>query len=220
MEVLQILEIAQEERDEEVERIRRQGLRALRDRTNPLEIYDGNQFLQRFRISKETFLELLGLLTPELQRPTRRCKALSPAIQLAIALRFYATGSFQLVIGDTCNVSQASCCRVIHRVTDAICNRKRHFTKFPDTHDERREVMVGFNNIAGFPGIIGAIDGCHVRISNPGGPNSVRYVNRKGYYSLNCQLVCDHRMLFTNVVSRWYGSAHDSSRVFEVSSLQ
>ena len=154
MEVLQILEIAQEERDEEVERIRRQGLRALRDRTNPLEIYDGNQFLQRFRISKETFLELLGLLTPELQRPTRRCKALSPAIQLAIALRFYATGSFQLVIGDTCNVSQASCCRVIHRVTDAICNRKRHFTKFPHTHGERREVMVGFNNIQDFPELL------------------------------------------------------------------
>lgn len=216
--VIQIFEMAQEERDEEMERISRRGLRVFKDRTNPLEEYDSTQFLQRFRISKGTFAELVDLVACDLQRPTRRSNALNPAEQLAIALRFYASGSFQMIIGDVCGVSQASCCRVIQEVTESICRRKRHFIKFPLSSDDRRAVMVGFHNIQGCPGVVGAIDGCHIRIANPGGANAVRFINRKGFYSLNCQLCCNHRMIFTNVVSRWYGSAHDS-RIFEESLL-
>ncbi|XP_064617361.1 putative nuclease HARBI1 [Liolophura sinensis] len=71
----------------------------------------------------------------------------------------------------------------------------------------------GFYEITHFPGVIGAIDGSHVAIVNAGGRDALRF-----YYSLNCQLVCDHQLIFTNVVARWYGSAHDS-RVFEESEL-
>ena len=61
-----------------------------------------------------------------------------------------------------------------------------------------------------------------MEIVNPGGPNTLRYMKRKGYESRSCQFVCDHLLLFTNVVSRWYVSAHVlslQSGIFEESQL-
>src|SRR5207247_268398 len=67
-------------------------------------------------------------------------------------------------------------------------------------------------------GVVGGIDGTHIPIKSPGGEDAELFRNRKGYFSINVQAVCDHEMVFTNVVSRWYGSAHDS-RIFENSRL-
>ena len=68
------------------------------------------------------------------------------------------------------------------------------------------------------PGIIGAIDGTHIRIKSPGGDNQRRYINRKGWPSINVQAVCDRQMIFRNIVARWSGSTHDS-RIFNNSRL-
>lgn len=48
---------------------------------------------------------------------------------------------------------------------------------------------MGFQNIAGLRGVVGAIDGTHIRISRPYVDEEV-YVNRKGYHSTNVQ-VCN-----------------------------
>ncbi|XP_048251815.1 putative nuclease HARBI1, partial [Haliotis rufescens] len=47
-----------------------------------------------------------------------------------------------------------------------------------------------FYNISRFPGVIGCIDGTHVRIQAPS-DNEPAFVNRKGYHSINVQAVCD-----------------------------
>lgn len=53
--------------------------------------------------------------------------------------------------------------------------------------------MIRFTEIAGFPGIIGAVDGTHIAIVAPSNQNEqykeYTYVNRKGFHSLNVQLV-------------------------------
>ena len=67
-------------------------------------------------------------------------------------------------------------------------------------------------------GVIGAIDGTHVKINSPGGDTAELFRNRKGYFSINVQGICDSELNFTNVVTRWYGSAHDS-RIFENSKI-
>lgn len=59
-----------------------------------------------------------------------------------------------------------------------------------------------------FVGIIGSIDGSHIKIVAPRN-NSNSYVNRKGFHSLLLQAVCDHRMLFTDVYAGEVGSLHD-----------
>jgi len=67
-------------------------------------------------------------------------------------------------------------------------------------------------------GITGAIDCTHVHITSPGGDDAELYRNRKGRFSLNVQTVCDADLVFTNVVCRWYGCAHDA-RICENSLL-
>lgn len=37
------------------------------------------------------------------------------------------------------------------------------------------------------------------------------YRNRKGYFSINVQAVCDAELKLLNVVARWPGSAHDAT---------
>ena len=44
------------------------------------------------------------------------------------------------------------------------------------------------------------------------------YQNRKGYFSLNVQEICDSNLNFINIVANWYGSAYDS-RIFEHSTI-
>jgi nuclease HARBI1 len=67
-------------------------------------------------------------------------------------------------------------------------------------------------------GVVGAIDCTHVKIDSVGGPNAELFRNRKDYFSINVQAVCDADLNFLNVAARWYGSAHDS-RILEDSSL-
>lgn len=52
-----------------------------------------------------------------------------------------------------------------------------------------------------------------------GGENAELFRNRKGYFSLNVQTVCNSNLEITNVVARWQGSAHDST-IFNNSRLR
>jgi len=61
-----------------------------------------------------------------------------------------------------------------------------------------------------FPGVIGAIDCTHVRIIRPNKENVMAFVNRKQFYSINVQAVCDSDDFMTNIVALWPGSTQDS----------
>ena len=78
-------------------------VRHLRDRFNPLEEYDDEAFRLRFRLRKDSVSDLVKILAKDLEHQTRRGLPLTPVQQVQIALRFYATGSFQRVIGDLFN---------------------------------------------------------------------------------------------------------------------
>ena len=131
--------------------------------------------------------------------------------QLLIALRFYATGTHQLVVGDTFAVSKPTVCRTVHRVTAAIASLRSKYVKFPTTMQERRDIMNMFFTCSDLPGVIGAIDCTHVPIQSPGGQDGEIYRNRKCYFSINVQLICDCSGYISDVVARWPGSVHDST---------
>ncbi len=85
------------------------------------------------------------------------------------------------------------------------------------TQEEQDVIMRGFEEMKGFPGIIGAIDGTHIPIKCPSGDKD-SYFNRKKFPSLSLQVTCDHRCRFTDAFAGVPGSRHDA-KVFEMSDL-
>ena len=72
-------------------------------------------------------------------------------------------------------------------------------TSYLYTKSELVDTEVAFRNKKGFPGVIGAIDGSHIQIQSPQNfPEN--HVNRKGFYSLILQGVCDHNLKFFHLL--------------------
>ena len=102
-------------------------------------------------------------------------------MQLAVALRFFATGHFQTTDGDLIGVLQPSVCRIIHKVSAAIARRRRRFIKFPAT-TILQIFKEKFSLVGSMPGVIGCIDCTHIPIVSPGGEDAELYRNRKGFF--------------------------------------
>jgi hypothetical protein len=183
--------------------------RIIRDRSNLLECYDEDKFRERFRLSKVSTLTVLTKIEHHLEYASNRNAALSPIHQLLITLRYYATGTFQLVISDLSGVVKSTVCRTVHKVSRALASLRSQYIKFPMSDAERMQTMREFYAIAQFPGVLGSIDCTHVPMQSPGGDAAEIYRNRKGYFSINVQTIANARLLITDIVAHWYGSAHD-----------
>ena len=140
--------------------------------------------------------------------------------QLLPTLRFFATGTFQLEVGDTFGVHKSTVCRVVHRVTVVIAALRPKYVRLPTTVQERRSAINGFYAVSGLGGVFGAIDCTHLPIQSPAGGDDAEICrNQKGYFSINVQLVCDQTAYVSDVVARWPGSVHDST-IFDNSHLR
>jgi hypothetical protein len=64
--------------------------RIFRDRTNPLEIYDDLELIERFRFDRGTILQITQLLQDDLESSNFRNKAIPPLFKVLISLRFFA----------------------------------------------------------------------------------------------------------------------------------
>ena len=110
--------------------------------------------------------------------------------QVLIALKYFASGSFLQVVGDNMGVDKGTVSSGIQRVSHALAAKTDQFIKWP-SDQRKREIKQGLYESGGFPGIIGCVDGTHVRITAPN-VDEPSFVNRKGYHSLNVQATCDH----------------------------
>ena len=87
-----------------------------------------------------------------------RSRAFLVSLQIMMALRFYATGSFQLVNADVHNVSRSSVSRVIRDVTSCLISVCQQSIAMPTDPANLQNIMQGFHNIANFPN-----DDTHIR---------------------------------------------------------
>ena len=69
-----------------------------------------------------------------------------------------------------------------------------------------------------FPNCVGVIDCTHVPVKPPKHRRE-QYICRHGYFSINVQMVVNHRGFVTHYSARWPGSVHDS-RILNESDLQ
>lgn len=122
-------------------------------------------------------------------------------LQLLITLRFYATGSFYITVGDFGGIHSSTICRIIKRVTEAIASLRPVFINLPRSADEVRKCQEELYKIARFPRVFSALDCTHVRIQTPGGNTAENFRNRKGFLSFNVQAMCSADLMFQDIGS-------------------
>jgi len=71
----------------------------------------------------------------------------------------------------------------------------------PKTEADRKLVYEHFYKIRQFPEVIGAIDCTHIKVQSPNKNIEERFRNRKGYFSIYVQAVCNSIWQFTNIVA-------------------
>ncbi|RXN17303.1 nuclease HARBI1 [Labeo rohita] len=160
--------------------------------------------LTTFGFPREFIYYLVELLKDSLLRRTQRSRAISPDVQILAALGFYTTGSFQSKMGDAIGISQASMSRCVSNVTKALIEKAPEFIGFTRDEATRQQSKEEFYRIAGIPNVMGVVDCAHIAIKAPNADDS-SYVNKKGFHSINCQLVCDARGLLLSAETHWPG---------------
>ena len=159
---------------------------------DPLQSYTDYELRCSYRFGKEAINYIVDLVAEEITPDTNCNHAVSVEMQILITLRFLASGSFLLVIGDTfLGFHKSTYSRVVRCVSQALTGKLSDFVTFPSTRAERDEIKQGLFRIGGFPCAIGCIDGTHIRITAPH-ENEPDFVNRKGYHSINVQAIWDH----------------------------
>ena len=184
--------------------------RTFRERVNPMEDFISSELYDRFRFTRQGIVYLLRLLQNCLLNNTRRSQAIAPALKLFLTLRFLATGSFQILIGDDCGVSQPTVSRTVWHVIYRIAALAPRFIKYQKTENEKNKMSQKFYQLAGIPGIISLIDCTRIRILRPLFNEDV-FVNRKNYHSINVQATMDCDFKYTSVTAKFPGSMHDSA---------
>ena len=153
--------------------------------------YTNEELRTRYRFGRESIMHITDLLEEDLHRKTQRNHPISALQQVLIALRFYASGSFLQVIGDTIGVDKSTVSRVVTNVSLALVAKQQQYIKWPKDQQEFGKSKNSFYQRGKFPCVIGCVDGTHIRIQAPH-ENENGYVNRKGFHSINVQGICNH----------------------------
>uniref|UniRef100_A0A8C9ZC86 DDE Tnp4 domain-containing protein n=1 Tax=Sander lucioperca TaxID=283035 RepID=A0A8C9ZC86_SANLU len=144
---------------------------------------------------------------------TDRQHGWGPTLETLVFLFWLATGSAYRVVSRVFCMPLPTVHRVVHRMVDEVVAVLPQFVRFPRTQEELQVVGDGFARLAhhrAFSKAAGAVDGCHIRIKCPGGPDGHDYNNRKLFPSVVLQAVCDHQGRFMDIFLGYPGSVHDA----------
>ena len=129
-------------------------------------------------------------------------------IEILIFLRYLASGSYIHISGELCGISYTSSWRAVHRIMNLILNKRHQIIKFPSNLER---IATQFKAKKNIPDVIGCIDGTHIEILVPKSTISETFRNRKGWMSINAQMICGPDNLIYDIDASWPGSSHDSN---------
>lgn len=167
-----------------------------------------------FRLGREALNALLRLLHEE------RHHGWGQTMKILMFLFWLACGTSYRVVCRVFAIPKTTVFRSTREVLESLLHHRSILIRLPGTEEERRAVGDGFaklaNNVA-FKRALGAIDGCHIRIKAPVSEANC-YFNRKLFYSVVLQAVCDHNGRFIDTFCGFPGSVHDA-RILRFSPL-
>ncbi|GBP44718.1 Putative nuclease HARBI1 [Eumeta japonica] len=176
------------------------------------------EFKNKYRFTKAYARYVVELVREDIQQNSKG-GGFSTELQVCTALRTWARQKVQDDAADIHGMSQQSLTNICRRVAIALASRASQFIYMPRSLEEEEEIIAGFRGICSFRNVVGAIDCTHIKIKKVGGDSAQYYINRKGFYSINVQVVCDSKLQIRDIVAHWRGSTHDS-RIFRESNIR
>ena len=125
--------------------------RIFRDRLNPLDAYDDLEIKLRYRLTREMIMDLYDMIGAELEPATMRNHAIPGMLQIFCALRFYASGSFYAVLGDSIGIHKSTVSRIVHRVTLSLCRLSNRLSNSQGKETKSRQQSKSFTKLQLFP---------------------------------------------------------------------
>ncbi|KAJ8911774.1 hypothetical protein NQ315_008827 [Exocentrus adspersus] len=89
--------------------------------------------------------------------------------------------------------------RQITRVMEFLVHVAPQYIMFPKSENEKLVMAQKFEEISGFPGILGCIDGTSITVKTSAHKIKSTYVNRHDIPSVTLQGICDYKRRFTDV---------------------
>jgi len=174
-----------------------------------------DEFLQKYRMSRESFEYLVELIQddPVFKKPCRGPQQAPVKHQLMVLLKFLGTeggGSSKHDMRSMFLLGCGTIAEYCDRSVQAIRNLKDKVVKWPDS-EERSIIARRIFEEYKFPNCVRFIDGTLFPLGfQPSSEDAPDYSGRKYGYSLSTLIICDDQCMIQYFLPGWPGSAHDN----------
>ena len=181
----------------------------LRNYITSLESQSEEKFFEETRVSHTSFGKIVDIVE-RFVGPDPSFDTLPHGAKYAVhtALHYLSNSSAYRCTGTTLGLPRSTAWKMTAKVIDALVDASPDWIRWP-TSEEQLQISEIYENRSGIPGIIGAVDGCHVGVVPPHDIQS-DYINRKMYHSMNIMAVATDALKFTFVSAGECGRHHDS----------
>ena len=155
--------------------------------SNVWENYSDKRFKTVFRVSRETFTNILGFIRNDLQREYLCETPISPEERLGICLYRLGRGDYYQPISELTGRGIVTVRNITQEVSNLIVTKLwKKFVVFPKTGEEFLNSIKAMETLWHFPTAFGGVDGCHISLKCPHGGNepSKEYYNFNNFYSV------------------------------------
>ncbi|KAE8980280.1 hypothetical protein PR003_g25018 [Phytophthora rubi] len=172
-----------------------------------MEAKQTDWFHKKLRCDKKSFLRIYKVLHAAWGRKPGANSKTKLIKRIALAMIYLSQGGTMDQAASTLGISRPRAVVYINEMLDVLKKLASRYIAMP-TPDELPAIEAGFEAKAGFPDVIGAVDGTLVAIPRP--RDFEGWYCRKGFPAVNVQAVVDDRGYFRSISIR-AGSNNDQS---------
>lgn len=154
--------------------------------------FSQRQFRTSFRMSKTSFIALLGAIQHhEVFQNQSHCPQKPVALQLMITL-YHFYGQARARAAHQFDVGEGTIHLYVNRVIEAILSLQDQYIKWPmPGSNDYKQTTDMHQHQFGFPNCLGFVDGSNVSLFRKPSIDGSRYYNRKARYALNITVIVD-----------------------------
>ncbi|XP_032671800.1 putative nuclease HARBI1 [Odontomachus brunneus] len=179
-----------------------------------IPLYNDIVFKEHFRMSTRAIEELAIMIGNVIANPNHVAPLRK---KILFTIWVLAKQESYLAAGDRFGFAKSTGHNIVKDIVNTLVQLMPNVIVWPNRQSCRASSIIFEQRSRGFPGVVGAIDGCHITCKAPP-HNANDYYNRKGSHSIIFQGVCDHKARFINIYVGLPGRMHDA-HVFRCSNL-